>query len=285
MSRVTAAFVCAICDPDDPRPASIMCSNNCGRYVCAQHAMPRKGPGSAMICLSCAEALGILKKPQPEPVKTAPVKVEDYVAPMPLPTVPPAPAAMPAPASMPTPEPIQIPAADETLIAKATAAPLPQAEFSPPAKPESPSIPKPAVDEAAAAPWRSTRLESDTALASQVAPLTFPPIAKEDSRPVLPPVNETMRPGQAARRLLDPEPEPKSTASETIVSQRGNTLQVPKVTLGRPPQPIPNTKPSQTGRFNPAATIAGLSRETILLAVGAIVLGIIGLALIIAALQ
>ena len=61
MSRVTAAFVCALCDPDNPRPASIMCSNNCGRYVCAVHAMPRKGPGSAMICLSCAEALGLLE--------------------------------------------------------------------------------------------------------------------------------------------------------------------------------------------------------------------------------
>ena len=50
MSRVTAAFVCALCDPDNPRPASIMCSNNCGRYVCSVHATPRKGPGSAMIC-------------------------------------------------------------------------------------------------------------------------------------------------------------------------------------------------------------------------------------------
>ena len=94
-----------------------------------------------------------------------------------------------------------------------------------------------------------------------------------------------MRPGQTARRLLDPEPEPKQPTSETIVSQRGSTLQVPKVTLGRPPQPVPGTKPSQAGRFNPAAMIAGLSRETILLAIGAIVLGIIGFALIIAALQ
>ncbi|HEY4722157.1 MAG TPA: hypothetical protein VII92_09945, partial [Anaerolineae bacterium] len=134
-------------------------------------------------------------------------------------------------------------------------------------------------------PWRSTRPESDATLAGQAAPLTFPSITKEDSKPMPLPVTETMRPGQAARRLLDPAPEPKSTASETIVSQRGNTLQVPKVTLGRPPQPGPGAKPRQTGRFNPAATIAGLSRETILLAIGAIVLGIIGFALIIAALQ
>src|SRR5512139_1914552 len=67
MSRVTAAFVCALCDPDNPRPASIMCSNNCGRYVCAVHAVPRKGPGSAMICQACAEALGLLDKPKPKP--------------------------------------------------------------------------------------------------------------------------------------------------------------------------------------------------------------------------
>ena len=70
MSRVSAAFVCALCDPDNPRPASIMCSNNCGRYVCAVHAIPRKGPGSAMICLSCAEALGLLEKPKPQPIVT-----------------------------------------------------------------------------------------------------------------------------------------------------------------------------------------------------------------------
>ena len=61
MSRVTAAFVCALCDPDNPRPASIMCSNNCGRYVCSVHATPRKGPGSAMICAACAEALGLIE--------------------------------------------------------------------------------------------------------------------------------------------------------------------------------------------------------------------------------
>ena len=85
MSRVSAAFVCALCDPDNPRPASIMCSNNCGRYVCAVHAMPRKGPGSAMICLSCAEALGLLEKPKPEPVVTPLVNIpSDEVKPQPV---------------------------------------------------------------------------------------------------------------------------------------------------------------------------------------------------------
>src|SRR5512141_2790829 len=67
MSRVTAAFVCALCDPDNPRSASIMCSNNCGRYVCSAHATPRKGPGSAMVCATCAEALGIIDSPKPKP--------------------------------------------------------------------------------------------------------------------------------------------------------------------------------------------------------------------------
>ena len=47
---------------------------------------------------------------------------------------------------------------------------------------------------------------------------------------------------RTAARLTDtePAPSPKSAASETVVSQRGNTLQVPKVSpaLGKPPQPI-----------------------------------------------
>src|SRR5512140_1796216 len=88
MSRVSAAFVCALCDPDNPRPASIMCSNNCGRYVCAVHAMPRKGPGSAMICLSCAEALGLLEKPKPQPVVTPLVSIPSVEA-KPLPVAEP----------------------------------------------------------------------------------------------------------------------------------------------------------------------------------------------------
>ena len=85
MSRVTAAFVCALCDPDNPRPASIMCSNNCGRYVCAVHAMPRKGPGSAMICASCAEALGLIDKPKPKPVPEVRPLIEIPAEPAPAP--------------------------------------------------------------------------------------------------------------------------------------------------------------------------------------------------------
>ncbi len=85
MSRVTAAFVCALCDPDNPRPASIMCSNNCGRYVCAVHAMPRKGPGSAMICQSCAEALGVIDKPKPKPAPEVRPLIEIPTEPEPAP--------------------------------------------------------------------------------------------------------------------------------------------------------------------------------------------------------
>ena len=85
MSRVTAAFVCALCDPDNPRPASIMCSNNCGRYVCAVHAVPRKGPGSAMICQSCAEALGLLDKPKPKPAPEVRPLIEIPTEPEPAP--------------------------------------------------------------------------------------------------------------------------------------------------------------------------------------------------------
>src|SRR5512143_4113305 len=90
MSRVTAAFVCALCDPDNPRPASIMCSNNCGRYVCAVHAMPRKGPGSAMICQACAEALGLIDKPKPKPAPEVRPLIEIPSEPEPVQPKPPA---------------------------------------------------------------------------------------------------------------------------------------------------------------------------------------------------
>src|SRR5512139_912202 len=88
MSRVTAAFVCALCDPDNPRPASIMCSNNCGRYVCAVHAVPRKGPGSAMVCQSCAEALGLIDKPKPKPAPEVRPLIEISREPEPAPVKP-----------------------------------------------------------------------------------------------------------------------------------------------------------------------------------------------------
>src|SRR5512137_772710 len=113
MSRVTAAFVCALCDPDNPRPASIMCSNNCGRYVCSVHATPRKGPGSAMICAACAEALGLIDKPKPKPQpEVRPlIEIPTEPAPAPKPVVETQPAsearplietsAEPAPASRP----------------------------------------------------------------------------------------------------------------------------------------------------------------------------------------
>src|SRR5512136_2724321 len=118
MSRVTAAFVCALCDPDDPRPASIMCSNNCGRYICAVHAMPRKGPGSAMVCLACAEALGLIEKPKPQTELTPIVSIPaEPVVVMPKPQAE-VPIATRIEAPMPTIEPAaaSITKADETIV-------------------------------------------------------------------------------------------------------------------------------------------------------------------------
>jgi hypothetical protein len=250
MPQVTAAFVCAICDPDNPRPASIMCSNNCGRYVCAEHAVPRKGPGSAMICLSCAEALGLLNAPQkPQPEPAAP---------------------------------------------KVTAAPLtepkPIVEPKPVVEPKTePSMPSLGMSHAEpAAP------KADTTLLGQTSPVRAAPAAQPAPKPAPPPApkEETTAPLNAAipveqqsdavRRLVDPEP-PKQS-SETIVSQRGNTLQVPKVTqqLGRAPQPLQSPRPRLAQRVE-AST--GLNRQALLLAIGAIVLGVIGFMLIVAALQ
>ena len=86
-------------------------------------------------------------------------------------------------------------------------------------------------------------------------------------------------------------------ASETIVSQRGNTLQVPVVTpglrTGNTGQ-MPKVRTGQTGQM-PAARIAQradeptggglLQNQAILWAIGAVVLGIIGFVLIVAALN
>jgi hypothetical protein len=51
-------LACALCDPARPRPASIICTNRCGRYVCAAHARPLHPDGSGpMVCLACWEQL------------------------------------------------------------------------------------------------------------------------------------------------------------------------------------------------------------------------------------
>ena len=238
MSQVTAAFVCALCDPDDPRPASIMCSNNCGRYVCAEHAVSRKGPGSAMVCLSCAEALGILNR--------TPAEAKPAVAP------PVAAAATPPPKA-------------ETTVAVKPVVVAP--------KPDERVVSTPPHDPL-------VRPEPTATLTSR--PITsFTPPAP-DEKPFVPGAVPADKPSDAARRITEPEAPPKSVASETVVSQRGNTLQVPKVTqtLGRPPQPLGKPRLAQR-----AESAIGMNRQALLLAVGAIVLGIIGFALIVAALQ
>ncbi len=225
MSRVTAAFVCALCDPDNPRPASIMCSNNCGRYVCATHAIPRKGPGSAMVCLSCAEALGFIEKPRPQPTPEV----------RPLIEIP----------SEPAPQPIEThvppPAAAEAL---GTTQPL---------KPEAEA--KPVVEQATVA-----------------APKITPP----PQEPIIVPADQQTSAGFAP-------PEPKSAASETVVSQRGNTLQVPKVTptLGKPPAPI--AKPRKAQRVS-SSSGSDIDWMTIGMIAGTVVLGIIGFLFVLAAL-
>jgi hypothetical protein len=251
MSRVTAAFVCALCDPDNPRPASIMCSNNCGRYVCAVHAVSRKGPGSAMVCQSCAEALGLADKPKPKPVPEV----------RPLIEIPSEPAPQPAPEAV-QPTPVQ-------------AAPV---EAAPAAKP----APAPEAAETAA----------------KIAVISAAPPSGQATEVVVPlaRVPETAAAGNVvpadqqstARQLVEPETPPKSVASETVVSQRGNTLQVPKVTpgmgtppLGKPPTPIgPSPRKAQRASEGAGGTLDWTLIGTV---IGSVVLGIAGLVLILVA--
>jgi hypothetical protein len=223
MSRVTSAFVCALCDPDNPRPASIMCSNNCGRYVCAVHAMPRKGPGSAMICLACAEALGLLDKPRSQPVLTPIISIQSQSD------------AQPPPKIEPQPEPTPF------------GQPAPRVEFDP-----------------------------DTTLAGAR------PMVKPAPTQIKPSVVPTEDQSPAARRLVDPPLPPQ--ASETIVSQRGNTLQVPKVTATMPrlAQSTGSMPPRPAKRTDD--TLAGVDRQLIIMAVGSVVMGIAGFVMILAAL-
>ncbi len=243
MSRVTAAFVCALCDPDNPRPASIMCSNNCGRYVCAVHAVPRKGPGSVMICQSCAEALGVLDKPKPKPAPEV----------RPLIEIPAEPEPAPKPAETQA-EPVR-PVAEAAMAAPAVAATV---------KDETP-------------PPVLTPAEQVTVVTPPITP---------------PPVKETVVIDNAAPSgphsavpLTDTGPAPKSAASETIVSQRGNTLQVPKVTptLGKPPQPIaPQPRKAQRAGAGGASQV---DWQMIAMVAGTVVLGIVGFVMILAALS
>jgi hypothetical protein len=245
MSRVTAAFVCALCDPDNPRPASIMCSNNCGRYVCSVHATPRKGPGSAMICAACAEALGLIDKPKPKPALEV----------RPLIEIPPE--SVPAPNLVVEPQPIV-----ETKPAPTAEAPEFHTEpFVLPTTPE------------------ATPAAQATAEVTIVTPPVAPPPTQE------PVIIDNVIPAATARLVTEPEPAPKSAASETVVSQRGNTLQVPKVTptLGKPPQPIA-PKPRKAQRAGDGVA-SSLDWKLIGTSAATVVLGILGLLLIIVAIR
>jgi len=255
MSRVTAAFVCALCDPDNPRPASIMCSNNCGRYVCSVHATPRKGPGSAMVCASCAEALGIIDKPKPKPVPEVRPLIE-------IPTEP-----TPAPQPVVEAEPAPIAEAPVVGIKSTPISEQPAFQVEPPAA---------ATVAVASAAAQST--EEVTVITPVVTPAAKPePVVIDNAVPV---AQQT-----AVRYVTEPEPAPKSAASETVVSQRGNTLQVPKVspTLGKPPQPIaPSPRKAQRASDGVASS---LDWKLIGTSAATVVLGIAGLLLIIVAIR
>jgi hypothetical protein len=258
MARMTAAFVCALDDPDNARPASIMCSNNCGRYICAEHAVERKGPGSPMVCLVCAKALGVL------PVQAKAEKIAPKPEPIPAPIMP----IEPRKAKRAELEPID-------FAPKAEVRPI-----VPPAPPPPPTDPD----------------------ATQVG-LAFTPLRAEEAKIVETPIDTQgavpIDEQKIAPSLIEPEAAPKSAASETIVSQRGNTLQVPKVTATTPRTgntgQMPKVRTGQTGQMpaarpaqrNPesASVIGGLQNQAILWAIGAIVLGIIGFVLIVAALN
>ncbi len=244
MSRVTAAFVCALCDPDNPRPASIMCSNNCGRYICAAHAMPRKGPGSAMVCLSCAEALGLIEKPRPRPAPDV----------RPLIEIPP-----------------------ETKAEPVVAAPAAATPITPPPAPPIEAVPAQPITQ----PVEPINVSAPSEQATVITPKVTPPPAKE---PVVIDYGVPAEQQTTARRTTEPEPAPQSATSETIVSQRGSTLQIPKVapTLGKPPAPI--TKPRKALRVSSAAG-NNIDWVTIGMIAGTIVLGIIGFVLVLAALS
>jgi hypothetical protein len=242
MSRVTAAFVCALCDPDNPRPASIMCSNNCGRYVCAVHAVPRKGPGSAMVCQSCAEALGLIDRPKPKPAPEVRPLIE-------IPTEP-EPAPKPVEAKSEPIKPVVEAAAVATVVEAAI-------------KEETPIVITPSAEQVTIVPPLVT------------APPVKETVVIDNAAPSEPP---------SAMPLTGTGPAPKSAASETVVSQRGNTLQVPKVTapLGKPPQPVaPRPRKAQRSGEGEGTRV---DWQLIAMIAGTVGLGIVGFVMILVAL-
>ena len=113
-----------------------------------------------------------------------------------------------------------------------------------------------------------------------VTPPVTPPPVKE---PIIIDSAAPSEPSSAAR-LTDTGPAPKSTASETVVSQRGSTLQVPKVTpaLGKPLQPIA-PQPRRAQRAGEGGG-RGVDWQMMAMVAGTVVLGIVGFVMVLAAL-
>jgi hypothetical protein len=147
---------------------------------------------------------------------------------------------------------------------------------------------KPVAEAAAATPVMAEVVKDEPPAATPplaeqvtiVTPPVSPPPAKESVV-----IDNTPSEPRSAVRLTEAEPGPKSAASETIVSQRGNTLQVPKVTptLGKPPQPIA-PKPRKAQRSNDGGSGSGPDWQMIAMIAGTVVLGIVGFMMILAAL-
>jgi hypothetical protein len=211
-----------------------------------------------MVCLSCAEALGLIEKPKPRPAPEVRPLIEV--------TPESAPAAKPVePQPEPKPEPAKPVIEAAAISSLAADKPFePMAETAQPASAEQVTI----VTPQPAPPPPKEAIVIDNAPSDGNVPPggNFPPGEPQNSV-----------------HLSDTGPAPKSAASETVVSQRGNTLQVPKVspTLGKPPQPIAS-KPRKALRST--ANGGGPDWTMIGMVAGTVVLGIVGFVLILAAL-
>jgi hypothetical protein len=193
-----------------------------------------------MVCLSCADALGLIERPKPRPAPEVRPLIETTPEPVKEP--------------MPAPKPVE-----------------PKMEQA-----------KPVIEAAAVSSVIDKPVEPVAAPAEQVTIVT-PPIAPPPPKESVVIDHSVPPEPRNGVRLNDTGPAPKSVASETVVSQRGNTLQVPKVSpsLGKPPQPIaPQPRKalrSTGGDSGPDWTMIGM-------AAGTVVLGIVGFVMILAAL-
>jgi hypothetical protein len=146
---------------------------------------------------------------------------------------------------------------------------------------------KPAAETATAVPVVAAAAKDETPTAAPPAEqvtIVTPPVAPPPAKETI--VIDSAAPSEphSAVRLTDTGPAPKSTASETIVSQRGNTLQVPKVTptLGKPPQPIA-PQPRKAQRAGEGGG-SNFDWQMTAMVAGTVVLGIVGFVMILAAL-